>query len=581
MRTRFNGLKTSLCACLVAAASTLTPTSAPAQPHIPGKVDIPFNRYSTYAELESKLKQIAAAYPELVELREIGKSLEGRSLWVAIVNNPKTGAHTTKPAMWIDGNVHGNEIQSAEVVLYTLWYLTKAHGQNEALTKLIDESAFYLMISQNPDGREHWFTDVQNSSSSRSNRRPVDSDRDGIADEDGPDDLDGDGSITQMWKAEPGGRWIRDRNDPRIFSRVAEDQKGDWTQLGSEGIDNDGDGQINEDGPGGDDMNRNWPSDWQPDYVQGGAGLFPLSNPEPKAVAAFILAHPNIAAVQSYHNAGGMLLRGPGASYREGVIPGSDLRVYDEIGRVGEEILPFYRYLTIYKDLYTVHGGFVNWTAEGLGVFSFTNEMWNDGKYFQREAPDEDGRRMWTFRDKLQFGQAFKDYTEVDHPQYGKVLVGGLNKWSSRVTPTFLLEEECHRNFAFTMHHAAQMPRLSWGRTEVARSGDHWTITTEVRNDRLIPSRSALARQKGIGAADVLTVSPAYRVAAAGTLSGWTDPRIDEIRREPARVRVEGGIPGRGGVIFRFYVSGKEGDSVTLKYTSDKAAAIEKTIELK
>lgn len=556
-----------------------------ARSHIPGKVEIPFNRYYTYAELEGWLKAIAAAYPEFVELRDIGKSLEGRTLWVAIVNNPKTGPHTAKPAMWIDGNVHGNEIQSAEVVLYTLWYLTKAQGQNEALTKLLENYSFYLLLSQNPDGREHWFLDAQTSSSSRSNRRAVDSDRDGLLDEDPPDDLDGDGSITQMWKADPNGRWVRDRNDPRIFTRVPDDQKGEWTLLGSEGIDNDGDGQINEDGPGGDDMNRNWPSDWQPTYVQSGAGLYPFSNPEPRAIGRFILDRPNIAAVQSYHNMGGMILRGPGAAYRDNLYPPSDARVYDEIARTGEDLLPYYRSMVIHRDLYTVHGGFVNWTAEGLGIFSFTNEMWATGKYFQRDGASPDDRRMWLFRDRLEFGTSFKAYTEIDHPQHGKVLVGGLNRWASRVTPTFMLEEECHRNFAFTMYHADQMPLLSWGRTEVTRGPAEgtWVVTVEVRNEKLIPTRCALAQRNGIGMRDLLTCKPPAggTVAAAGLLSSWLDKRMTEVRHEPARVQLEGGVPGRGGVIVRFYVTGAEGEAVTLRYESEKAKAIEQRVVLR
>lgn len=577
-----NSMNRTLIALVSGAASLFAP-AALAQEHIPAKVEIPFNRYYTYAEMEGHLRAIAAAYPDLVTLTEIGKSLEGRSLWVATVNNPKTGPDTSKPAMWIDGNVHGNEIQAAEAVLYTLWYLTKAQGVNADLTTLLDEHAFYLMVSQNPDGREAWFRDVQNSSSSRSNRRPVDNDRDGLLDEDGPDDLDGDGSITQMWKRDPSGRFRRDTADPRIFTRVADTETGEWTNVGSEGLDNDGDGQTNEDGPGGDDMNRNWPSDWQPEYVQGGAGLYPFSNPEPRAIGTFILAHPNIAAVQSYHNAGGMILRGPGAAYRDGTYPQGDARAYDEIARIGEELLPYYRSMIIYRDLYTVHGGFVNWTAEGLGIFSFTNELWNDSKFFQREAPDADNKRMWTFRDHLQFGQAFTPYKEFNHPTHGPVLVGGLNKWSSRVTPTFMLEEECHRNFAFTMFHAKETPRLTFGRTEVAKGAapDTWVITTEVKNDRLIPSRSGIARQRGIGAADILTVSPPAAVSAAGTLSSWTDPRMDEIRREPARIQVEGGIPGRGSTIFRFYVTGKEGAGVSLEYASQKAQKIQASVTLK
>ena len=107
--------------------------------------------------------------------------------------------------------------------------------------------------------------------------------------------------------------------DPRIFERVPPHEKGDYTRLGPEGIDNDGDGRINEDGPGGYDMNRNWPSDWQPNYVQRGAGEYPFSYPETACIGAFLVDHPNVAAVQSYHNAGGMILRGPGAESVESI----------------------------------------------------------------------------------------------------------------------------------------------------------------------------------------------------------------------------------------------------------------------
>jgi hypothetical protein len=574
-----------LIACLAAPC-----LPALAQEHIPARYEIAFNRYYTYPQIEEHLKGIAAAYPEICTLVDIGRSGEGRTLWVMIVNNPATGTDTSKPAMWIDGNVHGNEIQAGEATLYALWYLTKAQGRNEALTKLLDSYAFYFMVSQNPDGREHWFEDVQNSSTSRSNRRPVDNDRDGLFDEDPPEDLDGDGSITQMWKADPNGRWVRDRNDPRVFVRVAEDEKGEWTLLGEEGIDNDGDGRINEDGGGGDDMNRNWPSDWQPDYVQLGAGEYPFSNPEPRAIGAFIIAHPNIAAGQSWHNAGGMILRGPGSSYRENTYPGPDRAVYDEIGRKGEDMLPYYRYMIIYRDLYTVYGGFVNWLAEGRGAYAFTNEMFHPGMYFQRDITSPDDKRLWFFRDRLEFGQFFTPYREFDHPQYGKIMLGGLNKWSSRVTPTFMLEEECHRNFAFVMYHADQMPIVRFDRVDVARAPgeaggaarDLWVITAEVRNDKLMPTRSGWARQKGIGMPDLLLCQPeAGRIVASGRLDSWVDTRMDAVRHEPGRIVLDGGIPGRGGVIWRFFVQAPEGSPVRLIHRSQHAKLIEKVIELR
>ena len=566
-----------------------------AQTHIPAKVEIAWDRYYTYPELVQQMQDIATAYPTICTVKSIGKSGQGRDVYLAIVNNPATGDHTSKPAMWIDGNVHGNEIQAGEVVVYTLWYLTKAFGKNEHLTELLDNYAFYLLPSQNPDGREYWFSGPNTPNSSRSNQRPVDDDQDGLFDEDPPDDLDGDGSITSMWRPDPNGQWVRSNIDARVFVRLPAGKRpldgNAWSSAGSEGIDNDGDGQINEDGPGGDDMHRTWPSDWQPNYVQGGAGQFPLSNPETRAIAAFIAAHPNIAGVQSYHNTGGMILRGPGASYREGMYPGDDRAAYDEIARIGEQMLPHYRSMVIYRDLYTVHGGFVNWTAEGLGIFSFTNEMWSTEKYFYREGGDDE-ERSWIWRDKLNFGQVFKDYTEFDHPRYGKVLIGGPNKWSARVTPTFMLEEELHRNFAFTMLHAEHMPRLRFGKNEVKQlSPGVWSITVEIWNDQLIPTRSGIARANRIGPADLLFCYPqneafnrdkaSAAVLSAGTLGSWIDKQFDAVTHEPGRLQNDRGIPGNSYRLFRFIVKGSEGENVKLRYESEKAKTIETSIELR
>ncbi|MEI7658240.1 MAG: M14 family metallopeptidase [Phycisphaerae bacterium] len=564
--------------CVAWAAAT-----AMAQPDLPSKVPLTFDRYHTVEEINRGLRDLAAAYPEVCTLTKIGETLEGRELVVLTIGTSKQGAIADKPAMWIDGAVHANEIQAAEAVLYTAWYLTKAYGSNRSLTELVDRCSFHLLPMVNPDNRDAWLQGPSTPNSQRSNRRAVDDDRDGQADEDGPDDLDGDGSITQMWKRDPLGRWERDAADPRIFRRVAADKPaGGWTPMGEEGIDNDGDGEINEDPAGGDDMNRNWPAGWLPDFVQGGAGPFPLSAPETRAVADFIEARANIAAVQSYHNAGGMILRGPGAEFRGWAYPEQDIRVYDQLATVGEQLLPYYRSMVIHRDLYTVHGGFVNWTAESLGIFSFTNELWTAAKYFQRDQSQPNDAQQWLWRDRMAFGQLFTDYREVEHPTLGTVLVGGLNKWSSRVTPTFMLQEECHRNFAFTMFHADQTPRLAFARQEVKLAGPGvWQVTVELLNDRLIPTRSGLARDKGIGSPDVVTVAASKgRVAAAFSLDGWFDRSPTPIRHEPARVQLAGGVPGRGGVTLRFLLEAEAGASVEVRCVSEKAADVATTLTL-
>lgn len=556
-------------------------TLAHAQQQIPSKVDIAWNRFYDYDETEVLLKELVEAYPQMLTLDSLGKSELGRDMWLVTLNNPQTGADTDKPAMYIDGNVHGNEIQATETVLYSIWYLAKSYGQVEPLTDLIDRTAFYFVPTINPDGRAEWFANPNTPHSARTGQRPTDNDYDGQFDEDGPEDLDGDGHITSMWKFDPNGRFRRNTKDPRIIERVSDDEQGELSRLGSEGIDNDGDGRINEDGPGGYDMNRNWPSDWQPNYIQSGAGEYPFDRKETKAVADFIINHPNIAAGQSYHNAGGMILRGPGASYLENLYPRQDRQMYDALGQAGEDLLPFYKYWIIHADLYTVHGGFVNWLAEGLGIASFTNELWTDARIMpdpSRKFSDEE-RMHW--QDRMLFGQTFTNYTEYDHPQHGKVLIGGGTKFSSRVTPPFMLEEGCHRNFAFTMFHADNMPQLRFKWAGIKPMGDEmWEVTVEIENTKLISSRLAISAINKIGMPDLLTLKGA-QVVLSGEVGDRFERTMQTNDHRPQRVLVDQGIPGKGQRTFRFLVQGAEGAMIELGYSAEKARDISVRIPLR
>ena len=560
-------------------------SAAAAQQQVPSRTNLTFNHYYSYEEMTAALHQLVAAYPELLSIRSIGKSYEGRDLWVVTVNNPKTGADTDKRAMYIDGNIHGNEIEGSEVPLYTLWYLTKGYGVIEAITRLLDDRAFYVLPMVNPDGRAYWFNQPNSANSSRSGMKPVDDDNDGLFDEDPPDDLDGDGNIVQMRRLDPNGRMRPSPEDPRLMVRIELGERYDgprYTLLGSEGIDNDGDGLINEDGPGGYDMNRNWPGYWQPEYIQDGAGDFPLSYPETRAITAFVLAHTNISAVQSYHNSGGMILRGPGAQY-PGEYPFPDVRVYDVLGRRGEAMLPFYRYMVIWSDLYTVHGGFVNWTYEGLGIFSFTNELWSDAQPYNRREPGETPKERLEFDDFLLFGQTYVKWKPFKHPQYGDIELGGFTKYGSRIPPPFMLEETCHRNAAFTIYHAEQMPRLEVSDVEVKRlDGDLLEVTVEVKNTRIIPTVSAQAAEHGIGRRDSIELLAGeggeVKVLAGGALADRFGAPLQFVEHQPVRLWVDTGIPGESARLFRWIVRGS--GSARVRYFSERGGRAERTFPL-
>lgn len=545
-------------ACLSAAGAepekVYEPIGAPADPQVPAS----WNRYHDYQQATALLHALAEKHPRHARLQSLGKSYGGREMWVLTVTNFTRGDAAEKPAFWIDGAIHANEIQATEVVLYTAWYLLEMYGRTDAITRLVDERTFYLMPMMSPDSRDAHMYRPNTTHSPRSGQRPVDDDRDGLADEDGPDDLDGDGSITQMRVADPLGRWKPSPEFPNLLVQADADEPGTYRLLGEEGFDNDGDGRVNEDGDGYYDPNRDWPWDWQPDYVQGGAYRYPLSIDENRMVADFILGHPNIAGAQSYHNAGGMILRGPGA--KEETIPAADVAVYDAIARRGETMLPGYKYLITGRDLYSLHGGLQDWFYRMRGVYAFTNELFTPFNFFRQKSEEgffgkaEDARR---FDKYLLFGEGTVPWHEVDHPQYGRVEVGGLKKQWLRQPPSFLLEEECHRNMAFTLYHADQMPLVRIDALTARSLGGGLTeITATVANPKVTPTHAASDLEHHITPPDRVKIEGKGLEVIAGLWS--SDPAFlsaHDDERQPSVVEVPT-IGGMSGVYVRWIVRG-------------------------
>jgi hypothetical protein len=579
---------TMLLAALAQAQAPARELGFPGTPaHRAPKTEIAWNRLYDDVELYAHFDRLEAANPGLLRHEVIGRSVEGRELRVYTLSNQATGPDRDKPAMWVDGNVHGNEVQGGEAVLYLAWYLLENRAQPE-LAALFDGSVFLLLPTVNPDGRAHWFSDANDAHSSRTGVQPFDDDRDGLLDEDGPDDLDGNGEITQMRKRIEGrGTHRLDPDDPRVLVPVPpndKDLRGDWILLGEEGVDDDGDGRTNEDERGGYDMNRSWPSMWQPDHVQGGAGAYPLLWPETRAIALYLLGCPNLAALQSFHNAGGMILRGPGAE-AFGEYEREDLRVFDELGAKGERMLPFYRYMVIWKDLYSVFGGFATWGYEGLGVISFTNEMWNSDQMYPDKTKNVAGtqRDRLFFDDKLLAGAGYIDWHPFTHPLYGEVEIGGFRKDVGRVPPSFLIEEMLHRNAMFCLEHARAMPEVAIeDATASDLGGGVRAIDVVFRNAKPIPTRTGHAAKHAIGAPDVFSLSGEGVVVLAGGFrtDRFRPERMEIAEREPARLVREQGIPGRGEVRVRWIVRG-EGRRATIGWAGDKARDRRLELELR
>lgn len=516
------------------------------------RVKASWNRYYTHAGITTLCKQMAQAYPELVKLESMGDSHEGREMWVLTISNLKNKSTDEKPGYWIDGNIHSNEVQGTEIALYTAWYLTEMYHSNEFIRELLDDKVFYIAPTINPDARDNYMLEANTGSSPRSGMVPRDDDRDGLIDEDGFDDLNGDGHITMMRRKSLHGNYKSDPENPAIMRRVGPGEVGDYEVLGYEGIDNDGDGRVNEDRQGSYDPNRDWGYNWEPNYIQSGADKYPFAFPENQAVRDFALKHKNIVGAQSYHNSGGMILRGP--AIQQGgseVYSRVDNMVIDQIGKMGEKMIPGYRLLTIWKDMYTVYGGELDWWYGTMGTYIYSNELWTSYlMYYDQERRDRD-----EFNKYLLFGDAFTPWEEVEHPIYGTVEVGGYKKNYGRLHPGFLLETDAHRNMAFSLYHAFETPKLKIKDVELTKLGGGLTqVDAVIENQRLIPTHSGQNQRYKIDPPNRVKLEGATVVAGMIVLDKDHN-RCMEQENRPEEIRIDN-INGHSSVRVRWIVKG-------------------------
>jgi hypothetical protein len=548
-------------------------------PHQP-KVPMTWNRYHTLDEVYAFANALQKAYPQFVQVEMIGKSYEKRDIIAIKIHNNATGSMLDKPAFYIQGNIHANELQGTEISMYTAWYLCENYAFVPFIKELVDQKVFYILPTINPDGHYDFMYRANHASSPRSGAIPMDDDGDWEIDEDGMNDLNQDGHITMMRRKTKLGKWKEDPEYPTRMVMVKPGEEGEYEMLGYEGFDQDGDGKVNEDRLGYYDPNRDWGYNWQPDYIQGGAYRYPFSTPENQAVRKFILAHPNIAGAQSYHNYGGMFLRGPGAEEDLGLYSREDNQVYDLIGKIGEKVVPGYRYLVTYKDLYSVFGGDLDFFHGCLGVYGFVNEIMTSYLLFHRKSETDrwNDNQFQEFDKYLLFGDAYVPWTPYKHPQFGDIEIGGPKKNYIRNTPGFLMEEDAHRNMAFTIFHAYQTPQIEFDSFSVRDMGNGLKeISLTVKNTRAIPTHSAHDVKNKLQ--KPVTISIQSDQVVAGFVMENTDFGLGtEQIFDPANLLISS-IRGNDHVKVKWLVKDKK-DSFTITVQSSKGGKQQKNFPM-
>lgn len=585
--------KTLVIALAVSAAlpaAALHAADAP-QPH--------FNRLHHPKEITAYLQGYAKAYPQLVELKSIGKSTLGEDIWLLSIRNEKTGAMADKPAAYIDAATHANEIQTTEAALYTIDFVLKNYGKLDAVTELVDRAALHFVPTVSVDSRRKWFDEASTPNAPRTTQWPYDDDRDGRVDEDPGVDLDGDGAITTMRKkVAPGlGQFKLDPKDARRLLPLDPGELGDYVLLGNEGVDADGDGRVAEDGIGYADPNRSWAYDWAPRYIQGGATDYPLQLPETRSIANWALTQPQVGVAISLHNAGRMILRGPGSPTQTPVSE-RDERVFDFLGREGEKMLPGYRYMITWRDLYTAYGSTTDHFYGVHGAYGFVMELFgsvldkNSIQFFQpppqaggngaprgpqAQEPASKGYDPLKWNDMLTLGRQFVPFKSAQHPQFGTVEIGGWKQDTGRSPEGWMLEEEHHRNAAYILFNAANLPKLRFLDASVKRLDNRlWRVELPIINERAIPSISDIALTNRLHRHDLVTVSGG-KVRASGVVRDTYSENVDLQRHRPERLQVAG-VPGHGHTRLYFLVEGS--GEITVHYDSLKGGKLSTRVKL-
>lgn len=466
------------------------------------RVPITFDDYHGYDGTVDYLRRVAREHGNITELMEIGTSTMGRPVYVLAISRMNNGttidrhvelrnprkegvdnvtpmkSYHGKPGIWIDGGTHGNEYTGTEVSLYIIDKLLTGYGTDDAITQLVDENVFYVCPIVNPDGV---YNSVQRGISQRQNSMEVDDDEDGRINEDGPDDLNGDGKITSFRYPDDNGRYVIDEEDPRHMRQLAREEETEAQRYSvvREDRDNDGDGRRGEDSERGIDVNRNFPEGWFTDAYdgqRGGSGYYAASSAEARNILEFFTNNTNILLVQSFHTSGGFTYR-PFARWPDSRIAPNDLAVLDRVmGPKYKELHPdeenpdrLWR-PPFRGDRPYGFGIFIDWAYAQYGAYSMTTELWSWARDTRGLPGYENGgdRNSWhrallDYQETAFDGEIFVPWQDYNHPDLGRGQIGG---WVStyvggNALPGPSLEHVADVHWQFELFKAGLLPKLA------------------------------------------------------------------------------------------------------------------------
>jgi hypothetical protein len=474
-------------------------------------------QYQSNAQLASDLKALVGKHSQVARLSTVTKSRAGHDVWLLQLGAGDKERVEKRPALLVIAGIEGNDLVSTHSVVAWAQGLAAKYADNEERSrKLLDRKTIYIFPRINADAADGLFQKPQVERTVST--LPVDDDHDGFIDEDGADDLNGDGLITWMRVEDPAGEYILDASDSRLLLKAdrARGEAGKWRYM-IEGRDNDNDEAWNEDGLGGVSFNRNFPHNYK--FFAANAGAHQISERETRALADFIVAHPNIAMVFTF-GAADNLTQAPkaeaaGANKRPQTdLQPDDLPFYRELGKAWRDALGLKKELPPVSEPGTIS----DWMYFHRGRLSLAARPWTPALQVEldkgakgeakkeeekKEKPKEEKKddkkadnRNEEERAQLKWfdehaKEAFLPWRKIEHPDFpGKTVeVGGYAPFARLNPPERLLESVAQKHAVFLTQLAEKFPELRVRQAKVKNLGEGvFDVTLQIENSGYLPT---------------------------------------------------------------------------------------------
>lgn len=525
----------------------------------------PAAEYLDSQNLTRQLESAASAHRDLVHLKQAAETLKKNPVWLAELGNGAEEERKRRPALLLVAGIEGNDLAGTSSAIHWMRQLADGYSNDSAAKKLLDSTTIYIFPRLNPDAAESFF--ARPKTEQLTNSKPTDDDHDGLVDEDGPEDLNGDGLITWMRVEDPEGEFIVDPMDARLLMKAdkSKGEKGQWRYL-IEGRDNDHDEAWNEDGPGGVNLNRNFPFHYQ--FFAASSGLHPMSEIETRALADFIVDHPNIGGVFTFGGVDNLVQTPksePGGKRPPTAIQDRDLPFYRELGKAYRDALSLKKELQGNSE----PGTFSDWIYYHRGRLSLAAKPWSPALQVElpksktekektadkpkeespaaakaepkkdekkdsekpssdqkpdTKTPTDSDKRNEEERAFLKWIDAnapelFVPWKSFDHPDFPgkKVEIGGLAPFARTTPPPKQLDALVEQHAKFLTSLADKLPRVGIRRATAKHLGESiYEVVVQVENTGYLPT--ALAQ--GVTTREVLPTRVAFDVDKNEILAG-------------------------------------------------------------